>query len=119
MATGTPTDLRWLGLINDFQRSGLTHAEFCRKREISLHTFRKRLYGQKALEPAVGRRRDPVPVAPTRFLPVTVEPAGELPPVPPADPLAILLPGGRRIVVGKGFDPETLRRLIDAIEPGR
>jgi hypothetical protein len=29
------------------------------------------------------------------------------------------LPGGRRIVVGKGFDPETLRRLIDVIEPDR
>jgi hypothetical protein len=119
MATDNPTDLRWLALINDFQRSGETHAEFCRKREISLHTFRKRLYGQKALEPAVGRKRDPVPVARTRFLPVELEPDGELPPGPLADPLAILLPGGRRIVVGKGFDPDTLRRLIDAIEPGR
>ena len=119
MATDNPTDLRWLALINDFQRSGLTHAEFCRKREISLHTFRKRLYGQKALEPAVGRKRDPVPVARTRFLPVTLEPDGELPPVSPADPLAIVLRGGRRVVVGKGFDPETLRRLIEAIEPGR
>jgi hypothetical protein len=118
MATHTSTDLRWLALINDFRRSGLTHAEFCRKREISLHTFRKRLYGQKALAPAIDRRRGRVPLA-TRFLPVTLKPDGEPPPVPPADPLAIILPGGRRIVVGKGFDPETLRRLIDAIEPGR
>jgi hypothetical protein len=119
MATDTPTDLRWLALINDFQRSGLTHAEFCRKREISLHTFRKRLYGQKALARAVDGNRDPVALAPTRFLPVTLEPDGELPLVPPADPLVIILPGGRRVVVGKGFDPETLRRLIDAIEPSR
>jgi hypothetical protein len=29
------------------------------------------------------------------------------------------LPGGWRIVVGEGFDPETLRRLIDTIEPNR
>jgi hypothetical protein len=119
MATETSTDLRWLALIRDFRRSGLTHAEFCREREISLHTFRKRLYGQKALAPALDRKRDEVPLAPTRFLPVALEPAGELPPVPPADPLAVILPGGRRIVVGKGFDPETLRRLIEAIEPGR
>jgi hypothetical protein len=119
MATDTPTDLRWLDLINDFRRSGLTHAEFCSRRAISLHTFRKRLYGQKALAPALDRKRDKVPIAPARFLPVTLEHDDELSPVPPADPLAILLPGGRRIVVGKGFDPETLRRLIDAIEPGR
>ena len=119
MATETSTDLRWLALIKDFRRSGLTHTEFCRRRELSLHTFRKRLYGQKALAPAVGRKRDPVPVARTRFLPVELEPDGEPPPGPLADPLAILLPGGRRIAVGKGFDPETLRRLIDAIEPGR
>jgi hypothetical protein len=119
MAADNSTDLRWLALINDFRRSGLTHAEFCRRREISLHTFRKRLYGQKALAPALGRKPKPVPLSPTRFLSVTLEPAGELPPVPPTDPLAILLPGGRRIVVGKGFDPDTLRRLIEAIEPGR
>jgi hypothetical protein len=115
MATETSTDLRWRALINDFRRSGLTHAEFCRNREISLHTFRKRLYGQKALAPAIDRKCEPVPLAPTRFLPVTLKPDDEL----PADPLAILLPGGRRIVVGKGFDPETLRRLIDVIEPDR
>jgi hypothetical protein len=119
MATDTSTDLRWLTLIKDFRRSGLRHAEFCRKREISLHTFRKRLYGQKALAPAIDRNRDPVPLAPTRFLPVRLKPDGELPLVPPADPLAIVLPGGRRIVVGKGFDTETLRRLIAAIEPSR
>jgi hypothetical protein len=40
-------------------------------------------------------------------------------PVPRADPLTIILPGGWRIVVGEGFDPETLRRLIDTIEPSR
>ena len=117
MATDTPTDLRWLALINDFRRSGLTHAEFCRRREISLHTFRKRLYGQKALAPALEPK--PAPLAPTRFLPVTLKPDGEPAPVPPADPLALILPGGRRIAVGKGFDPDTLRRLIQAIEPGR
>ncbi len=119
MATHTSTDLRWVALSNDFQRSGLTHAEFCRDREVSLHTFRKRLYGQNSLAPGVGRKGDSVPLEPARFLPVALEPDADLPPVPPADPLAIILPGGRRIAVGEGFDPETLRRLIDAIEPGR
>ena len=119
MPQSRTVDLRWNAILNDFRRSGLTHAEFCRDREVSLHTFRKRLYGQKALAPAVGCKGDSVLLEPTRFLPVTLEPDGDLPPVPPADPLAIILPGGRRIAVGEGFDPETLRRLIDAIEPGR
>ena len=33
-------------LLKDFQRGGLTQVEFCRLRGISLHTFRKKLYGQ-------------------------------------------------------------------------
>jgi hypothetical protein len=31
----------------------------------------------------------------------------------------ILLPSGWRIVVGEGFDSETLRRLIQMIEPNQ
>jgi hypothetical protein len=119
MSSDTSTDFRWRGLINDFQRSSLTHAEFCRRREISLHTFRKRLYGQKALAPGLERKGVPVPPEPTRFVPVTLTPNGDCLPVPRADPLTILLPSGWRIVVGEGFDPQTLRRLIDTIEPGR
>jgi Transposase IS66 family len=29
-------DLRWNAILNDFRRSGLTQAEFCRRRQISL-----------------------------------------------------------------------------------
>jgi hypothetical protein len=32
-------DLCWKSLLQEFRRSGLTEAEFCRR--ISLHTFRK------------------------------------------------------------------------------
>jgi hypothetical protein len=119
MASDTSTDIRWRSLINDFQRSGLTHAEFCRLREISLHTFRKRLYGQKALAPGLEPKAEPVPPESTRSVPVTLAPNGDLLPVPRADTLTIILPGGWRIVFGEGFDPETLRRLIDTIEPSR
>jgi hypothetical protein len=45
MPSRSSADIRWRGLFNDFQRSGLSQIEFCRVREISLHTFRKRLYG--------------------------------------------------------------------------
>jgi hypothetical protein len=119
MPSRSSTDLRWRGLFSDFQRSGLSQTEFCRLRQISLHTFRKRLYGQKALAPGMEPKSESVPAEPLRFLPVTLMPHGDIPTVPTADSLAIILPGGRRIVVGEGFDPETLRRLIDTIEPGR
>jgi hypothetical protein len=118
MASVTSADLRWRALLHDFQRSGLTHVEFCRRRGLSLHTFRKRLYGQKALVPGLKREHKSAPAELTRFLPVTLK-AGDLLPVTSVDPLTVILCGGRRIVVGEGFDPETLRRLIDAIEPGR
>jgi hypothetical protein len=39
------TDPRWNALLDDFRNSGLTHAEFCRRRGVPLHTFRKRLVG--------------------------------------------------------------------------
>ena len=44
MPRGHTLDLRWNALLNDFRRSGLTHAEFCLRRGISIHSFRKRLY---------------------------------------------------------------------------
>jgi hypothetical protein len=119
MPSRSSADIRWRGLFNDFQRSGLSQTEFCRVREISLHTFRKRLYGQKALAPGLEPKDESVPWEPTRFVPVTLMSNGELPTVPRADPLAIILPSGWRIVVGEGFDPETLRRLIHTIEPSR
>ena len=119
MASRPSTDIRWRGLFNDFQCSGLSQTEFCRLRQISPHTFRKRLYGQKALAPRIERKNDSAPPEPTRFLPIALMPNGGIPPVPTADPPAILLPGGRRIVVGEGFDPKTPRRLIDTLEPGR
>ena len=34
----------WSALIADFRRSGLTHVEFCRRRQISVHAIRHRLY---------------------------------------------------------------------------
>ena len=53
-------DLRWSAILNDFRRSGLTHAAFCHRRELSIHTFRKRLYA--AAPPC--ERRPPIVLPP-------------------------------------------------------
>lgn len=109
------TDLRWRAILDDFQRGGLTHAAFRRGHAISVHTFRKRLYGQKAVAPAIERIAQTTPAQATRFLPVTLRPA-HLRVTPETDRLTLALSGGRRLIVGNGFDPETLRRLIDTLE---
>ncbi|WP_158633766.1 IS66 family insertion sequence element accessory protein TnpA [Tautonia sociabilis] len=113
-------DAPWLAAIDDYRRSGLTQAEFCRRRELPLHTFRRYLYGRRGATPAPAAT-EPTPATPTdppRLVPVTLvadttapEPASAA-----ADSLVLILDGRRRIAVAPGFDPETLRRLLDALE---
>ena len=106
------TDLRWRALLADFRRGRLTHAAFCRQRGISIHSFRKRLYGQKAIVPAAA-----TPPRPIRFLAVHLPTTLDAPAIPSAvEPLAWVLSDRLRVLVGPGFDPDTLRRLLDALE---
>ncbi len=66
-------DLRWNAILNDFRRSGLTQAEFCRRRHISLHSFRKQLYQPSPSPPAPSDDR-PSASLDHHFLPVTILP---------------------------------------------
>src|SRR6516165_12771376 len=38
------SDREWSAVLADFRRSGLTQAEFCRMRDISIYAFRYRRY---------------------------------------------------------------------------
>ena len=108
-------DLCWKSLLNEFRRSGLTQAEFCRRRQISLHSFRKHLYPPRPSRPDLSDDR-PSAGADPRFLPVTIL-ADPIPSITaPSAHLELILPHGRRIAVAPGFDPQTLRRLIAAVE---
>jgi hypothetical protein len=108
-------DLRWNALLNDFRRSGLTQAEFCRRRQISLHSFRKHLYLPRPSQPAPGDDRSPA-TTDHYFLPVTILP-DPIPSITASQPhLELILSNGRRIAVAPGFDPQTLRRLISVVE---
>lgn len=115
MPRGHIRDLRWNALLNDFRRSGLTHAEFCQRRGISIHSFRKRLYQAPTPKPTPANHLSSDAAA-SHFLPVTI-----LPDPIPANPtyrqsLELLLNNGRRIAVAPGFDPQTLRLLIAVVE---
>jgi transposase len=108
-------DLRWNALLNDFRRSGLTQADFCRRRQISLHSFRKHLYQPSPSQPAPSDDRSSASAA-HHFLPVTILP-DPIPSIAASQPhLELILSNGRRIAVAPGFDPQTLRRLIAVVE---
>ena len=115
MPRGHILDLRWNALLNEFRRSGLTHAEFCQRRGISIHSFRKRLYQVPTPKPTPANHLAS-DVATSHFLPVTILPD----PIPAIAasraPLELLLDKGRRIAVAPGFDPLTLRQLIAVVE---
>ena len=115
MPRGHILDLRWNALFSDFRRSGLTHAEFCHRRGISIHSFRKRLYRVPTPKPIPANPLSSDGTDP-HFFPVTITPD----PIPATSasrqPLELLLGNGRRIAVAPGFDPQTLRQLLATVE---
>ena len=117
MPQSRTVDLRWNAILNDFRRSGLTHAEFCRLREIPLHTFRKHLNQARTPKsgssPGNGR---PSSIADHHFIPVTLLP-DPTPTVRVSRPhLELVRPDGRRTAIAPGIDSETLRRVIAVVE---
>jgi hypothetical protein len=108
-------DLRWNALLNDFRRSGLTQAEFCRRRQISLHSFRKHLYQPRPSKPVPSDDRSSAS-AEHHFLPVTILP-DPIPSITASQShLELILSNGCRIAIAPGFDSQTLRRLISIVE---
>ena len=94
-------------LVAAYEASGLSCIDFCRQQELSLATlarYRKR-QRQTQGEAATGNR----------WLAVEVS-GGATVGSGTANSLAIALPGGRRIEVGRGFDAQTLVQLLGVLE---
>ncbi len=115
MPRSRTVDLRWNAILNDFRRSGLTQAEFCRRRDISL---------PPSEITSTSRARPSPPPATIALPPVPITTSSPLPsfpipprrPLPPQPHLELVLANGRRIAVTPGFDDQTLRRLIAVVE---
>jgi transposase-like protein len=93
-------------VAGEYEGSGLSRAEFCRKHGLSLATlarYRKRQAQGKA---APGNRWVTVEVSDASS---TLESRG-------SSGLAVALPSGRRIEVGRGFDSRTLVQLLGVLE---
>jgi hypothetical protein len=117
MAVSNLGNPSWPRLLAQWRLSGLTQAEFCARRGLSLPTFRYHLYKPRP------RSGSPGPIAPTDpaettplFLPVVCSSSSQPDRArSAAASLEIILDDGLRIAVAPGFDPQTLRRLVDAL----
>jgi hypothetical protein len=95
-------------LVAEFEASGVSRREFCESHGLAVSTldaYRKRQRHPDAEAAAAGGRWMAVDLSASRRADEAA-PSG----------LKLALPGGRRIEIGRGFDAETLRRLIAAME---
>jgi hypothetical protein len=114
-----PTDMRksfdGLAALASGSLALVTQAEFHRRRQISLHSFRKHHYQPLPSDsvPSDGRSSAR---ADHHLLPVTILPDPILSIAASQPHLELILSDGRRIAVAPGFDAQTLCRRIAAVE---
>jgi NADH dehydrogenase FAD-containing subunit len=93
-------------LVIEYEASGVTQAEFCRQKELPLKTLARYLTRYRK-QTARGNQ----PQQSQRLVAVEVAGAGNS-----GSELAVVLHGGLRIEVKRGFDATTLRQLVVALE---
>ncbi len=93
-------------LVAEYEASGLSRVEFCRQSGLSLATLARYRKRQSPGQAAAG----------TRWLAVEVSSGGSNVETGTSSGLAVALPGGRRIEVGRGFDARTLAQMLGVLE---
>jgi hypothetical protein len=118
----------WAALIDQWRQSGLSLPAFCQRHGLSRGTMQNWVYKpalQRAIEEARCAARDaesphsdrPLHSAPApAFLPVRIAEVTAASPPSDRTGVEIVLGAGRRIVLGAGFDSETLRRAVAVLE---
>ncbi|MHB8483354.1 MAG: IS66 family insertion sequence element accessory protein TnpA [Nitrospiria bacterium] len=94
----------WQAHVKGWEQSGISQAEYCRSKGLSLRCFGywKKKYFRKP---------------PMAFVPVAVK-TSPFPVGLSASSLKLLTRTGFGIEIGDGFKPETLRRLLDTLAGG-
>ena len=93
-------------LMAEYESSGLSRIDFCRERGLGLSTLDRYRTQQKRQAP-VGRNA---------FVAVEVSGRAPAPVATTSSALAVVLRGGRRIEVGRGFDTGALEQLVRVLE---
>jgi lambda repressor-like predicted transcriptional regulator len=121
MAEHGSRDEHWADVVTQWRASGLSQKEFCQRRGISDRALNNWLYKSPYRERvarilAARSEQDRVAETP-RFLPVTVlDPTVASHSQAVTATIEVVLSGGPRIAVTPGFDAETLRRVVAALE---
>lgn len=95
-------------LVSEFLASGLSVAEFCRRRELARGTLVRHL---KRLGQCPNQDQPP-----QRWVQIQVARSGDTAASATASGLVLILAGDRRIELARGFDPATLRQLLSLLE---
>jgi hypothetical protein len=111
----------WRRLLAEWERSGLSQAEFCRRRGIkavNLAWWKRRLKGtddagsgRRVRRPRRAGRNGFVEVALSRGS-ASVSALHSPPSVPASDRYELVLPGGVGLRLPEDFDPERVARLV-------
>ena len=95
----------WQAHIETWKQSGISQTAYCRSKGLSWRSFgywKKKFYSRKP---------------PLTFVPVTIKrfppPAG-----PPGTSLKLLTRSGYGIEIGDGFNPDTLKKLLNTLAGG-
>jgi hypothetical protein len=125
----------WVERIDAWRSSGLSLPKFCARHGIKEATMNRWLYKPEckqavekarqarsvAAEKSVSFAVESPPKQPPAFVPVRlrqiISKGTKIPESMPCSSIEILV-GERRIAVPRGFDAETLRRVIDVLESG-
>lgn len=100
----------WSDLLSAWKQSGLSQAEFCRRREVKVVTF---AWWKRQLQPASAepvKRRGHLRKSLRPFVEVRLAGTSSLP------AYEVILARSRSIRVPSEFDAQTLSRLITAVE---
>ena len=116
-------DEHWADLVMECRASGLSQKEFCRRRGISDRALNNWLYKspyrERVARILAARSREIPNTETPRFVPVAVltdDRPTKAPKAGMAAAIEVVLPGGPRIIVTTGFDAETFRRVVEALE---
>lgn len=112
----------WSRLVADQLASGLGQDRFCRERQVHpgrFHYWKYTKLARMGLEP--GKLQDVRPAAPADLVPVRVVEDGPSRMWEPApgesrsSGVEVLLPGGLRISLERGFDASVLREAVEVL----
>ena len=121
MAEHGSRDEHWADVVSEWRASGLSQMEFCRRRGISDRALNNWLYKspyrERVAQILAARSRGDVVAETPRFVPVSLVRATTATDAPAVSgSIEVVLKGGLRIAVTPGFDPETLRQVVAALE---